>query len=119
MLNFLVETQIKLNRYTEARDAMHESISLCEQTKNRWGMATAYRYLGLVALAEGQYIEAQSHFHESLEIFWRRRICRNLRRDSHLHDLLSKSRAAQVSLATNAHSHRPEAVSLRESDMKP
>jgi tetratricopeptide (TPR) repeat protein len=48
---------------------MHESISLCEQTKNRWGMATAYRYLGLVALAEGQYVEAQSHFHKSLEIF--------------------------------------------------
>ena len=26
---------------------MHESIALCEQAKNRWGMGTAYRYLGL------------------------------------------------------------------------
>jgi len=33
-------------------------------------------------------------------------------RDPHLH-----WRAAQVSVATNAPSHRPEAVSLREGDM--
>jgi tetratricopeptide (TPR) repeat protein len=48
---------------------MHESILLCEQTKNRWGMGTAYRYLGLVTLAEGRFIEAESHFEKSLEIF--------------------------------------------------
>jgi tetratricopeptide (TPR) repeat protein len=48
---------------------MHESILLCEQTKNRWGMGTAYRYLGLVTLAEGKLDEAKSHFEKSLEIF--------------------------------------------------
>ena len=68
-LNFRVETQIKLNRLAEATDAMHESILLCEQTKNRWGLGTAYRYLGLVTLAEGKFVEAQAHFEKSLEIF--------------------------------------------------
>ena len=32
-------------------------------------MGTAYRYLGLVTLAEGKFIEAQAHFEKSLEIF--------------------------------------------------
>jgi len=48
---------------------MHESIALCERTKNRWGMGTAYRYLGLATMAVGQYAEAQSHFRKSLEVF--------------------------------------------------
>lgn len=48
---------------------MRESIALCERTKNRWGMGTAYRYLGLTSLATGRCIEAQDHFQKSLEIF--------------------------------------------------
>jgi tetratricopeptide (TPR) repeat protein len=44
-LNFLVPTLNKLGRFEEAKAFMHESIALCEQTKNRWGMGTAYRYL--------------------------------------------------------------------------
>jgi predicted ATPase/transcriptional regulator with XRE-family HTH domain len=68
-LNFLVTTLIKLELYEDAKDFMWESIALCEQAKNRWGMGTAYRYLGTVYLAEGQYTEAQAHFYRSLEIF--------------------------------------------------
>ncbi len=68
-LNFLVTTQIKLELYEEAKDFMWESIALCEKAKNRWGMGTAYRYLGSAYLAEGQYTEAQAHFYKSLEIF--------------------------------------------------
>jgi len=68
-LNFLVNTQIKLERFDEAKEAMQESIALCEQTKNRWGMGTSYRYLGLATLAAGQYVEAQGYFQKSLEIF--------------------------------------------------
>lgn len=68
-LNFLVNTQIALKRYEEAKASMRESIALCEQTKNRWGMGTAYRYMGLATLAEGQYVEAQGYFQKSLEIF--------------------------------------------------
>ena len=48
---------------------MWESIFLCESAKNRWGMGTAYRYLGSVYLAEGQYTEALAHFQKSLEVF--------------------------------------------------
>ena len=32
-------------------------------------MGTAYRYLGLVTLTEGRFVEAQAHFEKSLEIF--------------------------------------------------
>ena len=68
-LNFCVETQIALGRPAEAIAAMRESIALCEHTRNRWGMGTAYRYLGLATLAAGQCAEAQRHLEKSLEIF--------------------------------------------------
>jgi predicted ATPase/transcriptional regulator with XRE-family HTH domain len=68
-LNFIVPTLNKLFRFEEAKSYMHESIGLCEQAKNRWGMGTAYRYLGLVYIAEGQPIQAQEHILKSLEIF--------------------------------------------------
>jgi len=48
---------------------MQESIHLCEQPKNRWGMGTAYRYLGLASITEGQNREAQSHLRKSLDTF--------------------------------------------------
>jgi len=68
-LNFLVTTLIKLGRFEEAKTFMQESIALCEGSKNQWGKATAYRYLGLAYLAEGQFTEAQIHLLKSLEIF--------------------------------------------------
>ena len=68
-LNFMVTTLNKLGRFEEAKAFMHESIALCEQSKNRWGMGTAYRYLGLVYLAEGQPDPARVHLLKSLEIF--------------------------------------------------
>jgi len=68
-LNFMVTTLIKLGRYEDAKNFILESILLCEKAKNRWGMGTAYRYLGSAYLAEGQYVEAQTHFYKSLEIF--------------------------------------------------
>ena len=48
---------------------MQESIALCEQSKNRWGMGTAYRYLGFAYLAEGQLTQAKTNLLKSLEIF--------------------------------------------------
>lgn len=68
-LNFLVTTLIKLERYEEAKSNMQESIRLCTQSKNRWGMGTAYRYFGLATLAQGNFPEAQTLFRKSLEIF--------------------------------------------------
>ena len=68
-LNFLVTTLIKLELYEQAKNFMWESIALCEKAKNRWGMGTAYRYLGLAYLAEGKYTEAQVNIYKSLEIF--------------------------------------------------
>jgi predicted ATPase/transcriptional regulator with XRE-family HTH domain len=68
-LNFLVSTLNKLGWYEEAKANMRESITLCEQSKNRWGMGTAYRFLGLAHIAAGQPIEARAHLLKSLEIF--------------------------------------------------
>jgi len=68
-LNFMVTTIIKLEHYDEAKAFMHESIKLCEQTKNHWGLGTAHRYLGLALMAEGQYREAQACFQRSLDVF--------------------------------------------------
>lgn len=68
-LNFLIPTINRLGRYEEAIAFMEESIVLCEQSKNRWGMGTAYRFLGLAYSAEGEYAEAREHLLKSLEIF--------------------------------------------------
>jgi tetratricopeptide (TPR) repeat protein len=68
-LNHLVPTLIKLERYEEAKSYLWESIALCGETKDRWGKGTTYRFLGLTALAEEQYMDAQVHFRTSLEIF--------------------------------------------------
>lgn len=68
-LNFMVSTLIQLRDYDGAKAIMHESIELCEKTKNRWGMGTAYRFLGSATMAAGEYSEAQIHFRKSLEIF--------------------------------------------------
>jgi predicted ATPase/transcriptional regulator with XRE-family HTH domain len=67
-LNFLVPTLIKLGRFEEAKAFMRESITLCEESKNRWGMGTAYRHLGLAYLAAGQIKQAQTHILKGLEI---------------------------------------------------
>jgi tetratricopeptide (TPR) repeat protein len=48
---------------------MLESIALCQQAKNRWGLGTAYRFLGLAYIGLGQYPEAQASLLKSLEVF--------------------------------------------------
>ena len=68
-LNFFVTTLNQLGRYEEAKAFMQESIELSEQSKNRWGLGTAYRYMGLAYSAAGQYAQAQAYFFKSLEIF--------------------------------------------------
>jgi predicted ATPase/transcriptional regulator with XRE-family HTH domain len=68
-LNFLTPILIKLGLYEEARASVQESIKLCQQTKNRWGLGTAYRHLGLVEMAQGHPREAQLHLTRSLEKF--------------------------------------------------
>lgn len=70
-LNYLSPCLIALGRYAEAESGLRESLTLCEQTKNYWGMGTAYRYLGLTALAQEEVEIAQAHFHSSLDAFSR------------------------------------------------
>lgn len=68
-LNYLVPALNKMGLYEVAKGFMLESIALCEQSKNRWGMGTAYRFLGLATMAAGEFREAQTHLRKSLEIF--------------------------------------------------
>jgi tetratricopeptide (TPR) repeat protein len=68
-LNFLVPTLIKLGRYEEANAFLQESIALCEESNDRWGMGTAYRFFGIASLSQGSYSEAQAYLRKSLEVF--------------------------------------------------
>jgi tetratricopeptide (TPR) repeat protein len=68
-LNFLSPIAIKLGRYQEAQTFLQESLTLCVQLGDRWGIGTAYRYLGLAALAQNNIPEAQSLIRQSLELF--------------------------------------------------
>jgi len=68
-LNFIIPTLNKLGRYEKAISFMEESISLCEQAKNRWGLGTAYRYMGLALTASGDLQDAQMYIRKSLDIF--------------------------------------------------
>ena len=60
---------MELGRYTEAESGLLESLRLCKESGNRWGMGTAYRYLGLVKMAQGELEEAKSLFRTSIETF--------------------------------------------------
>jgi predicted ATPase/transcriptional regulator with XRE-family HTH domain len=68
-LNFLIPTLIELERYEEAESYLQESIYLCAQSRNRWGMGTAYRQYGLLKLVQGNALEAQLLFRKSLDVF--------------------------------------------------
>jgi predicted ATPase len=68
-LNWISPSAIKLGRYEEAKAYLEESLELCTQVGDRWGMGTAYRHLGLLALAQGDTAEAQSLLHKSLDTF--------------------------------------------------
>jgi predicted ATPase/transcriptional regulator with XRE-family HTH domain len=68
-LNFMVLTLVKLEYYEEAHICLDESLALCTQIDDRWGMGTAYCQQGLVALAEGQLTEARNLFDRSARIY--------------------------------------------------
>jgi tetratricopeptide (TPR) repeat protein len=66
-LNFLTPTAVHLGQYEQAREWLEESIALTSKLGDRWGLGTAYRHLGFVALAEGNIAEAETHLHQSLD----------------------------------------------------
>ena len=53
-LNFISPTAIQLGRYAEAQAYLEESLALTTQVGDRWGTGTAYRNMGLAALAQGK-----------------------------------------------------------------
>jgi tetratricopeptide (TPR) repeat protein len=68
-LNFLSPTAIRLGHYQETEAFLQESLRLCQEVGDRWGMGTALRYLGLAALAQGDAVAAQARLRRSLEVF--------------------------------------------------
>jgi predicted ATPase/transcriptional regulator with XRE-family HTH domain len=67
-LNILSWLALKLGRYDEARAALEESITLNVSVGDRWGLAFAYRGLGLIAQAQGEHIQAVDIFRKSLDM---------------------------------------------------
>lgn len=68
-LNYLVTTQIVLDRHAEARANMQESIQMCQQSHDRWGLGSAFRFNGRILVAQGDFQQAQVELHKSLEVF--------------------------------------------------
>jgi tetratricopeptide (TPR) repeat protein len=68
-LNFLSLTAIQLDRLEEAHAFIQESLELCKQVGDRWGLGTAYRHWALVSLAQENISEALTHLRESLNLF--------------------------------------------------
>jgi predicted ATPase/transcriptional regulator with XRE-family HTH domain len=68
-LNFIIPTLNQMGCYEQAISFMQESIALCEQSKNRWGLGTAHRYMGLALMAKGDLNVARFHIQQSLGIF--------------------------------------------------
>jgi len=67
-LNLLSWHALALGHADEARAALEESISLSESIGDRWGLAFAYRGLGLIAQAQGKHAQAVEMFGKSLDI---------------------------------------------------
>jgi predicted ATPase/DNA-binding XRE family transcriptional regulator len=67
-LNILSWLALKLGRFDEARAALEESIKLNLSVGDRWGLAFAYRGLGLIAQAQGEHIQAVDIFRKSLDM---------------------------------------------------
>lgn len=66
-LNLLSWNALALGYTDEARAALEESISLSKPVGDRWGLAFAYRGLGLSAQAQGEHAQAVEMFGKSLE----------------------------------------------------
>ena len=68
-LNFISPILVKMGRFEEAKKNLEESVSICEQTGDRWGAGTAYRFLGFTCMALGDLTTAQAMIEKSLHIF--------------------------------------------------
>jgi tetratricopeptide (TPR) repeat protein len=67
-LNILSWLALKIGRYEEARAALEESITLNMSVSDRWGLAFAYRGLGLIAQTQGEHKQAVDIFRKSLDM---------------------------------------------------
>lgn len=67
-LNYLSPAAIELGLCQEAEAFLQESLGLCQDAGDRWGMGTALRFLGVAALAQGEAKRAQDLLHKSLEV---------------------------------------------------
>lgn len=67
-MNFLSPVAIQLGRYAEAETFLQESLALCQEVDDRWGMGTALRFMGLTALAQGDAGRARDFLCKSLDV---------------------------------------------------
>ena len=65
-LNILSQCALILGRYDEARAVLEESVEILTLVRDRWGLGSAYRGLGLAAQAQGRHLQAVDMFRKSL-----------------------------------------------------
>lgn len=68
-LNYSSLTLLQMGRFVEAESCLRESLELCQRSRNRWGLGTAYRHLALVKTAQGEFDEAETLLWQGLETF--------------------------------------------------
>lgn len=68
-LNYLTPTLVQLGLLEVAETYLWESLELSRRTRNRWGLGTAYRFMGLVKIAQGEYDTAEAMLRQGLETF--------------------------------------------------
>jgi tetratricopeptide (TPR) repeat protein len=67
-LNYLAAVQRHAGRYDEARQQVEESITICEEFADGFGLSIALNNLGQIAYALGDYSEAKIHCQQSLDL---------------------------------------------------
>ena len=60
---------IQLSRLDEAGQVLEESLEITRRLNDRWGIGNTLNYLGLLALASGEYERAESLMRESIALF--------------------------------------------------
>jgi len=68
-LNILSFNAAKIGRFDEARAALEESVTINESVGDRWGLASAFRGLGLIEQEQGNHEESIKAFQQSQSIF--------------------------------------------------
>ncbi|HET9906006.1 MAG TPA: tetratricopeptide repeat protein, partial [Anaerolineales bacterium] len=67
--NFLSAIAIELDKRSEAREYLEESLKLASTNTDRWGLGSALSGFGVLALREGDTVAAENYVGQSIAVF--------------------------------------------------